>query len=163
MRRVRVLVRRDVLIVLLAVSVIGCATNPAVPRSVQLRQDVLTAIDSLEVLAKGVEAAVETTPPLLTNNQANDVWDIEKAAVRILKATNQNAYAVLSQTLIELEKLPFAEKIRPYLSVARLSLAALSPPVVEQTTPSTRPARRLRSESDSVALSCTLPCLIGAY
>jgi hypothetical protein len=137
----------------------ACATNPAVPRAVQLRQEVLTAIDALEVLAKGIEAAVEAKPPLLTNNQANDVWDVEKAAVRILKATNQNAYAVLAQVLVELEKLPFAEKIRPYISVARLSLAALSPPPQRTTVL----APRLRSESDSVHLSCTTPCLIGAF
>lgn len=143
----------------LCLMIVGCASNPAAPRSVQLRQEVLTAVDALEVLAKGINAAVEARPPLLTNNQANDVWDIETAAIRILKATNQNAYAVLAQALTEIEKLPFAEKLRPYLGVARLTLAALTPPPQRIA----RLAPRIRSESDSVHLSCTTPCLIGAY
>jgi starvation-inducible outer membrane lipoprotein len=150
-------VKQMVMGAVIAFVLTGCATNPSVPRAVQLRQDVITAIDAMDVLARGVEAAVNAK--VLTANQANDVWDIEKAAIRVLKATNQNAYAVLAQALVELEKLPFAEKIRPYISVARLSLAALSPP--PQRVAMLAP--RLRSESDSAHLSCTTPCLIGAF
>jgi|SRR6185295_2290265 len=123
----RVIRTRFIVVVIAITSITGCAANPAV-RTVQLRQEVLTAIDALEILAKGINAGVEARPPLLTTNQANDVWDIETAAIRILKATNQNAYAVLAQALAEMEKLPFAEKIRSYISIARLTLAALSPP-----------------------------------
>lgn len=120
------------LLALVLLATFGCASNPAVPRAVQLRKDVLTAIDALEVLARSVEAGVNAK--LLTNNQANDVWDIEKAAINILRITNQNAYAVLAQALVEIEKLPVAEKVRPYISVARITLAALSPPITASRT-----------------------------
>ena len=105
----------------------GCASNPAVPKEVRLRQDVLTAIDALQVLAKSVEVGVETKPPVLTNAQANVVWDIEIAAVKTLKATNGNAWAVLKVALEQMEALPFAERLKPYVGVARLVLAALTP------------------------------------
>lgn len=125
---------KRVLVALLCVVAFGCASNPA-PREVQLRQAVLTAIDALQVLASGVEAAVKSSPPLLTNAQANQVWDIEIAAVKVLKATNSNAYDILRVALEQMELLLFAQTLRPYLSVARLTLAALMPPKTARRLP----------------------------
>lgn len=115
---------RTVIVIALVLSS-GCASR-SLPREVRLKQDVLTAIGALEVLAKSVEAA--TDAKVLTNAQANFVWDIELAAIRTLKATNGNAWAVLRVALEQMEQLPFAERIRPYVGVAKLTLAAIAPP-----------------------------------
>ena len=87
----------------------------------------ITAIDALGVLAKGIEGAAEAKPPVITIDQAHDALDMVRAGVTVLGTTPQGAYAVLRTTIDQLALLPFGAKIKPYLDVARITLAALAP------------------------------------
>lgn len=131
----RTLIRRRSLAVRLALCSLltstiligGCASNPAVPKDVQVKQDVALAIDALGVFAKGVEALADATPPVITREQAFVALDIDRAAVLVLRNANLGAYAVLKEVLDQVGKLPFADKIRKYIDIARITLAALTP------------------------------------
>ena len=119
---------RQVLAAIALLATFGCGGNKNTPPDVQVQLRAKAAIDGLGVLAKGIEGAAEAKPPVITIDQAHDALDLVRAAVTVLGTTPYGAYAVFKATLEQLEKLPFGVRLKPYLDVARITLAALAPP-----------------------------------
>lgn len=87
-------------------------------------QDVLLAVQSLGLLANGIEATAEAGT--ITIAEAHQGLDIINAGVMTLKATNSGAKATLSKALEEIGKLPYAAKIKVYLDTANIVLQQVS-------------------------------------
>lgn len=115
-------------LLLLTLIVSACASHSTAPLNIRLRQDVLQVIDGLTLLAKGIEATAEAK--VITTAEAHDALDVIAAAISVLRRVNAGAYDVLSKTLMQIERMSWSARIRKYLDLAKILLAALHSPQV---------------------------------